>query len=867
MTWARTLATGSGVTEFDLVIAGCPYIFVTDAALDGSVDGDGREYVAGLMRDGLVTEETLELGEPRCRARGPTARIVDVRERATRLFARTPEKVAYLTASVTPTATVVQVSRPIFANGDVIHIGTEALLVTAGGLTTTLTVVRGFWGSVAQAHYVEDGAAMRTPEVTDWPASIEGRSVRLRVYGEGEATPTVIWRGRVARDAETVGAGMWSIGIDSPMAALSQPLGDDLRGSMQLRGAVYSTGFPFILELNYGSHSARIVLGVTGGDSPESVTGRVMFFRSQESFASTLSALIVAVTSSWGADKLVNWGDPGHSLRCVVDEESGGWMLVYRTALAVTPLSVSCKSVVDFGSQDWNEGRFFRRSPTGEYERVSTLAPDTSYVIRWFYEPYGGPAVGPMPRGGIGRPRHFRRGGPPVPRGYTQLYLYVDGLVGPADSVRIDGATIAVSETDTARNAIVLNLESTEAALPDGLTYVGGSPSIELTRSYGIGDLSTLISTIVAASPSESARGAVPWLEADEVIIGSFTLAVETAVARGAPTWARRRVLALEKPVDLDEALGAEAALFGGVIAPGSDGRLRLVLPEPRAASDAASTAIDEDAIVSDGPPEYERSSHGIANTVVIEQVDGPTYRVRDVTAFGRGRLPRVIEIKPVFRSPPDVVLTPEGAAAIARPWFALLARSYSIATVRVDYRYFSLSVGDSVTLSSSLLPDVERGARGIDGVPGVIVGRRWDHGRGVGELRVLLSHGRLAGYTPTSRVVSATLVSGTTYDLTLQVPPMVPGYAGADVWAVGDAVIVRQYDVASPVERYGTVVSVAGAVVRVTLDAAVPSGTIDLRYEWAPYVQSSQRPYVWIAGAATRDEGLVPPRPAREYA
>ena len=874
MTWQRTRETGSGKTEFDVVIAGAPYVLTTDVALDGTTDANGREFVAGVVRESLTTEETLELGEPRCKARGPTVRVVDVRGRATRLFARQPSRVAYLTASVTTSATTIAISQPLFDVGDVIHIGIEAMLVTAGGLTTTPTVVRGHWGTVAQAHYVEDGAAMRTPEVTDWPASMEGRGVTLRVYGESEATPTTIWRGRVVRDAELVDAATWSIACDSPMAALAQPLGDDLRSPLRLRGIVYGAGWPFVMELSSGLDFARIEYGRVVGDSPESIADVLTFFRTQQAFCERLSADIVAATASWSVP-FVGPAVAGRRLQAVVDDASGGWYLAMTTGATAVDVAIMLRSEVDFGDASRRRARFLRRSPAGEYEFVTSLSALTTYAISWEPSLRGGTvAIAPAPRGSIGRPPAIERGRP-ISTALTQVALFVDGTAPSADAVRIGDATIAVASTDVTRNALVLDVAATDAAMPRGMTYVGGTPSIALTRSYGVGDLATLLLGIVADAPAESARGAVPWIEAGEVDGSALVAAVDTAFARGAPTWARSRVLGLAEPVELDEALGAEAAILGGVIAPGADGRLRLVLPESRAVTSGALTSLADAALIDSGAPGYARSSYGVVNTVVIKtgyedgKWTGPTFRVRDVTAFGRNRTPRVIEIEPRFRSVDEAAVPPNAndAVAIARPWLSLLARPYSLVTLDVDYRAFGVGVGDAVVVSTALLPDQSTGTRGIESMTGVVVARRWSHGEGRGQLRLLVSHERIAGYTPTSRVIASTLVSGTTYDLLLAVTPP-SGYADISVWRVGDGVLARQYDVASPAEMYGVVVAVTIATntVRVTFGGTPPPVPSNLGYDYAPFAQETQKAYAWIASATTRDEGMTPARPARTY-
>jgi hypothetical protein len=53
MTWADTLATGSGRLRFRLMIEGWPEEFVTDDTITHATNRDGRTVLSGLSYDGM----------------------------------------------------------------------------------------------------------------------------------------------------------------------------------------------------------------------------------------------------------------------------------------------------------------------------------------------------------------------------------------------------------------------------------------------------------------------------------------------------------------------------------------------------------------------------------------------------------------------------------------------------------------------------------------------------------------------------------------------------------------------------------------------------------------------------------------------
>ena len=107
----------------------------------------------------------------------------------------------------------------------------------------------------------------------------------------------------------------------------------------------------------------------------------------------------------------------------------------------------------------------------------------------------------------------------------------------------------------------------------------------------------------------------------------------------------------------------------------------------------------------------------------------------------------------------------------------------------------------------------------------------------------------RVAGYAPSSLVDTATLVSGSSYDIVLDaIQPT--GYALSDAWQVGDAAELTQYDAVTPTAVVATITAIdqLTQTVTATLSGAPPSGTLTLEYRPAEFVAAQQQKYAYIA-------------------
>ena len=116
-------------------------------------------------------------------------------------------------------------------------------------------------------------------------------------------------------------------------------------------------------------------------------------------------------------------------------------------------------------------------------------------------------------------------------------------------------------------------------------------------------------------------------------------------------------------------------------------------------------------------------------------------------------------------------------------------------------------------------------------------------------ELTILTTQVRVAGYAPSSLVDTATLVSGSSYDIVLDaIQPT--GYALADAWQVGDAAELTQYDAVTPTAVVATITAIdqLTQTVTATLSGAPPAGTLTLEYRGAADVAAQQERYAFIA-------------------
>ncbi|MCR4256783.1 MAG: hypothetical protein NUW08_03705, partial [Candidatus Uhrbacteria bacterium] len=375
MTWARVVETGSGAIAFRLMILGHPYEFVSDAALVGETT-HGRWRLGGLRASSIMWSESLDPAQCKLSARGFTAEIVeDGAHRTGDSFAQQPSGVYYLASSMTVGTSTMVLSDAGPADGSVLYVGSECVLVTAGGTTTSLTVTRAYRDTLATAHIVDTTTGITRPEVTSSRPSIEGTVAKLYAYGDGETGDgTLVWRGIVATAPKLRGLTTWEIGLDSVASILEQPLSADLQDPVTLRGIMYNEA---------SGPSFQVIMTTTAsefGDIEDFATITVpeSSYETQDDFIQYVNTEIRAQTSAW-AFPLNATSGAAPTLSAVA--AAGSWGLVYTTTAADPRFVLVHSSTSAIPSVDPLFGDVVGRLLGTSGERVSTVLASTSYAV------------------------------------------------------------------------------------------------------------------------------------------------------------------------------------------------------------------------------------------------------------------------------------------------------------------------------------------------------------------------------------------------------------------------------------------------------------------------------------------------------
>lgn len=865
----RAFDTGSGFIACRLKIEGLPYEPVTDPAI-ANPGVDGCDRIVGLEGDSLAFGESIDPGTGELQVDGMTASIVeDVDHHFGDMFTRLPTKVAYLTASIVAADVTVPVSPSIFANADVIHIGTEAMLVTAGGGTASLTVTRGYRGTTAQAHFIDTTLGLPPAEITDRPAGLTGRRVELYTYEPEDSVfglGTLRWRGICATDATQSDPARWSIIIDPPTSALDQDLSADTQDGVQPRGIAYPACARLQIWIRENTGTSLTLTGGTPVNFEFPVSGTLVFYETQAEFIAALNLAIIAATTTFTYPLT----EVGPSL-AAVDAPDGGWDLVFKPGATARYLSVTIHGMIDRPDDvdfTLSGGSWF--SPDGA--PALTVATGTQYLLG---RGAGIAGAGTVPRGVLGYdPTHdieaatIRLGGFAMPTGIAAGVIEWPAADGLGQATQY----VAVTSDATARS--ITGTTATLYGQPVRMWTAASLPSIKLGRYYAGGNVSDFVNVILSASADGANAGRVPFLMSGDVDIVDM-LAACLAIVEGRP-WVATRVYATYAAANFLEILVEEMKLLGASLVLTSAGKITLREMLVRAATDPDTVTIGEAEILSGAGgewPTFERQALGSLNTVIVksgynpstDEWDGRTFRLRDLASFARQHTTRSIKIEPKsYFYLGDAAIDIADLTALAQAYFGLLGAPYSIVQARVPLTRFGVLIGDGVSVTSSVLPNPDGGGRGIVDAPGLVIGRKWELMHGIGTLRILVPHQRVAGYSPSSRIASNALVSGTTYDITLEaVQP--DGYATASAWAVTDAIKVRTWDNPTVVQTTGTIsaINTATRVIRVVLAAAIPAGVCNLVYGAASVATATQQRYLYVADSDRQISfaAAVPPR------
>lgn len=830
MTLAAVIAAGKGILDYRLVIEGCDTVFCTEG-LDFGAQADGRERVPGLRREGLGFSESVYLAGAEHDVRISPVQIDDAwgpyLGRATRLFSSIAEVVDQLAVALgelSSDTTVTVRDSALFSTSTWYYLGTETIKVTAKPTGTTLTVVRGEWDSAPQFHHLDTGDYASVTPIYDRPVSMVGRRVWLYAHGETEhatsAAGTIVWRGVVAKDPSEKN-GVWTLQVESRLKLLDASLAGFDNG-LRLAGCYYpgESGFKLYVQRSADATEG----GPTDAEVEFTICG---WWPTRSAFLAYLVDLLNtdATISGWGASF------EGR------ETPDGSWDLWVRTPNPARFIQVQGGSVCD----GWFFGRLQSESVVssdGFYDGADvdtrpstvTVGADTLYRVARSVEfsapsSYAGASV---PANDLRKlPLHC---GTPWFRGTEaeiaaypigRMYLTTVGGLTTSDSLTLtmpgeDAVAQTLQVTAVGANSVTAYVAGSVLTPPDFIAAGAFQPElVGAVRLVADGDLADLRDAILSRAPRAVNRGQCPWLTSDDV--ASWTSAVDEAHA-GRPFLAHRQYT-FGKSIRARDLLREECRVYG--LFPYLDASAKIGVRLFTLDTTTPTHVVTSDQrIIDDGFGTVGADDDGLVTVVEVltgydpaeDKHQGETHRFRDLAAVARVKREAVLEIKPRSR-PVGAEMTWADAVALSRPVTTIFG-SRRTQTVRFDVtiELFGVLVGDPITITIPQLPgDGDRGiwtsGQGLTSRTGYVVSRSWDLASGRGELGVLLHELAIAGYTPSGRVSSAS-GGGTSWTLTLEASRY-SGVNDAATFTVGDSIILREWDSATPTTRDGEVTSV----------------------------------------------------------
>jgi len=885
VTWTRTLATGSGKLSFRLQIAGFPYELVTRAAMETTA-ADGRIRKTGLSLRGVKLSQKADLVRAQIEATGATFTVADCGEAITAAFETSPTAVTWLNSDATSSATTLTVkSTSGFPSSGALYVDSEVITYSGTTATTFTGCTRGVWNTLAQAHYVPDGAFLRAPEITNKPTVIEGRRVRLYVYGAGDSPTgdgTQIWLG-ILRSEPRMEGPAWSFSVDPISSLLDQEVGADLGPPVTPRGVYLprnETGMAtYVLRIsrlaNVGGATSSALPELTLGTNNVELSGH---YETQAEFIAALQAAIDAVQSSWNTKIYVREHAPTGSY--YFELRTGATPDGIRISLNV-PLTLPFEPVFD-GLMQASAGTAGVYDPSSS---VSTFAQNADYFCF--------PAA--LPMAGSGQ----------VPRGffnslsrdatYPANRLYLGGSVAVSDNtdaaliqwqsptsgtVDLEYQALAI---DTADRNITLSQPS--AFVSPRTTYhftPSNLPTIRLGRRYNdyLGDGTySLLKTIEDDCAVQLNTGAIPSWESGD---WNSTAWLDAYNDGSVLAVAAQRSYSSLKPVKLKDFVCPDLQLASLYLAFDSNGKLTVKPLRLASPTETGTFAITKANLLTDeGFPQYERGAVGQYNTLEIHDGYSATtdeytllpIRVRDVAAFGRSPLGRSVKIE-TKSAPYASVMSPSDAVLLGQRVLGIFGSPYAFVTCSVPLTGFTdTTLGSTVSLTTTQLPD-STGVRGVTDLVGIVTAREIDLYAARIQLTVLVSRARISGYAFGAMVSSQSNTSGNTWAITVSNSSdyFASGDTAEDHVDASDRVMVYRFDSATAGTVAGTVQSVSGNVVTVTFDGVWTPGADQWTLAFTDADQGNDTEnmnrYCFQAGStAVIDWDISDDQPARQFA
>lgn len=836
---------------------------------------DGRVRRRGLIGKSVVLSERVHPAEGKLEQQGYTARIVDYNGAATTAFTSLPSIETKLTADLSEsstTATVLQSS--VLVNG-YYHLDTEVVQVTARPTGTTVTLDnsggRAKRGTSAQRHYATVGDGAYYPSVTNAPITFAGRRALVYEYGPGDSLAgdgQLRMRGVIAAEPSLSEGTTWEIEIDPLSSLLKQEVASVADEELHVTQIYYAWTGP--LKITCAQTTTADI-----STAPTLVASILVSnnFTDQDHFCRSVNAQLVTALSGAGFTTRVEIQPaPDGTWEIWVRQPSANARYVYVYATSAVDGTTGGDSTPYLHNSD-GTGPVFSVATDGQYRVPFTATADATLIERGL--------TPRSPRRACYQPRV----GDPAPvtdvetasNINTRIYLDRAASLSVGDVLTVDDEfheqhyQFQVSAVGTTGYVDVTNLTGVTGYTGVILNnWAGGGPTIKVAKSYGVGTLETFRAELVSDSVEANA-GNTPWITSSDCA----SWATVVAEAAGPRPYLQRRQYVFTKPVELAKLLAEECKLAG--LYPYIDGSAKLSLRRltiPADTEEAIYTIGASDYVSGNGFASIAVSPDNVINVIRVktgydreeDKHKGDDFEVRNVLSIGRIKRRRELAIEPKVQA--DVEPTWEDVVDIAAPIVSLFGNRYDLVSIPVTrLAVLSVLLGDTVEMTIGHVPYA--GARGLSAVKGLVIGRELNLGEAFGRLDVLVSTLNVSGYAPSGRISSNALVGGTTYDLTMAARYYDGGSTNdAAGFVAGDKIQVIQFDNSAPSAVAGTVDSVSSPTVRVTLAAAIPSGTCNLMYDDATTVHSGanaddQERY---AICAASDGQILGTDPAREF-
>ena len=851
---ARTIATGRGKVYARLAVEGWPYIFCTDHRMEKTFS-NGQIQAVGLNLDGVRLSCQAVIERAEVRADGFQAQIADVAGKGTLAFGKRRQQTTELTVELSTSATTATVqSTAGFAAAGVIHVNTEAMTYSGKTSTTFAGLTRGVWGTVAQKHYIGSGERLAPPRVTDLPEALGGRRVWLYLYDDGDGVikdpstftapaagdASIRWRGIATTDVNYT-AGLWSFMVDPLTAILGQSIGGDLEEGVKIRGFYFPWTDPIVvmLVLSEPGSGENII------DSTYAEIVCAGHFETVDDLIDEMNSQLATITAGSEFSSR-GFGTSTGDAQVIAMRSPDGVMFQYytNTVLAdVQYLRMVWLGGGTLSAAGESSARMFWYGRTADKIRSTDVDAGKTYISDSVWLPEAFCAVGRGATAARGPSGAFNPAGPRPDYSVSAP----DGRVYLAGDLALESNMAFFIEGDGGGKYAVLvgvNAADNYIEVRANKTYLTQKSTLKFGRNFRqiaagpARDIGTTVSgfrqALIEKAPDLVNVGACPLVTDSEMPSAAWDGVVEDAIA-GLGVGGNRDFIAFEGH-QIGEIIGADLALIGCYLSINSTGQIvpkRLRFAPETAYRIGTLTARN----VGGEFPTAARSGIGQIGEVLIrsgydpvaDEWNGVTVRVRDVQNASLNRLAsgKKLEIKPRSVSGgydgTTLEFDPRDAERMARPILGIFSAPYESWTLQADVTKMDISVGDSVLVTSSLIPAMD-GTVGITKRAALVVGWQYEPLSGRATFDLIATSSPIAGYAPSFLVLAPINVTGNQWAITCSIASYATG-DGVDWLPAGARVRVQKAN-ATEDSIAGVVDSWSTVTCTVTLDSAWTPGS-----------------------------------------